>query len=127
MAAGLCTTINTIANLSLPGDNMNASISDPAFMDIMEQLSVCGMTGIDLESNDMSGQLLPRWGSFTSLRILDLGGCCIGKVLLFLYYANGWDSDQMYASAVSIWRHPGAGQELLWPQGFMLWTPAMQR
>ncbi|KIZ00889.1 hypothetical protein MNEG_7071 [Monoraphidium neglectum] len=71
-AAGECWAVNGMANLSITADNVNGSFSNPSLMDATEQLHACGMVGLNLESNDMSGVMDARWGRFTNLTILDL-------------------------------------------------------
>jgi hypothetical protein len=77
LAAGRCWAVNAVANLTLKAASINGSISDPALMDAVEQLHACGLVGLDIESNDISGELMPRWGRLTNLTVLDLGerGC----------------------------------------------------
>jgi hypothetical protein len=61
--------------ITLRADNVNGSLSDPALMDALEQLHACGMAELDVEGNDVGGQLLPRWGRFANLRVLNVGAC----------------------------------------------------
>lgn len=71
--AGLCGPVHSLANLTLTADSLNGSYSNPAVMDALEQLHACGMVVLDLESNDMSGEMNGRWGRFTNLTVLNLG------------------------------------------------------
>jgi hypothetical protein len=66
--------VNGVASLAIKADNVNGSFSNPSLMDATEQLHACGMVGLNLESNDISGALEPRWGRFTNLTVLNLGG-----------------------------------------------------
>jgi hypothetical protein len=73
VAAGLCGVVHAAANLSIRADNVNGSVSDPALMDAIEGLHACGLVGLDLESNDVAGELGPRWGRLKGLMWLNLG------------------------------------------------------
>ncbi|KAI8472451.1 MAG: hypothetical protein J3K34DRAFT_519781 [Monoraphidium minutum] len=71
-AARACASVHGVANITITADSVNGSYSDPKLMDAFERLHACGMTGLNLESNDMSGQMGPRWGRFTNLTVLNL-------------------------------------------------------
>jgi hypothetical protein len=73
LAAGACRAVHSVAVINITADSLNGSYSDPPLMDALELLHACGMVGLNLESNDMSGELGPRWGRFTNLRTLNLG------------------------------------------------------
>jgi hypothetical protein len=70
---GLCGVVHAVANLTLNAEHINGSLSNLALMDAFETLHACGMEGLNLEQNDVSGSLLPRWGRLTGLRWLNLG------------------------------------------------------
>lgn len=72
-AAGSCPIVDGVANISLASDSVNGSLSDGAFMDALEQLHACGLVGLDLEANDMSGEIDgERWAKLTNLKVLNL-------------------------------------------------------
>jgi hypothetical protein len=73
VAQGLCSVVNAVANLSLPVNQLNGSVSTPAILDAFEALHACGMVVLDLEANDISGVLSPRLGSLTNLAVLSMG------------------------------------------------------
>jgi hypothetical protein len=73
VAQGLCSVVNAVANLSMPVNQLNASVSSPVMLDVFEALHACGMVVLDLEANDISGELSPRLGSLTNLYVLNLG------------------------------------------------------
>jgi hypothetical protein len=71
-AAG-CGAAGSVASIAINADNVNGSISNPLFLGAFDQLHACGLTGLDLESNYVSGRLSPIWGRFTNLTVLKLG------------------------------------------------------
>lgn len=72
-AARRCSVVHAVANLSLGVNSVNASCSDPEWLDTLEQLHSCGMVELDLEANELSGEVSPRFGRLTNLTILNLG------------------------------------------------------
>jgi hypothetical protein len=74
MASRRCSALHSATGVVLKADNVNGSLSDLAFMDAVEQLHACGLTVLDLESNDIGGRLLPRWGRFSQLTVFNIGG-----------------------------------------------------
>lgn len=76
LSEGACTAIGAVAAIDLPLNNLNASISDAAFLQPVQQLHACGLTTLNLEANSFSGTLSDEWGRLVHLQKLDLGGCC---------------------------------------------------
>lgn len=74
-AAGACGPVHGVANLTVRADNLNGSVSDPRLIGAVEQLHACGLRGFNLESNELSGELGPRWGRLVNLTELNLGEC----------------------------------------------------
>jgi len=72
-AAGKCGVVNSVANISLAVNQVNVSASEPGLFDALEQLHACGLVVLDLEANEMSGELSERFGRLTDLRVLNLG------------------------------------------------------
>jgi hypothetical protein len=73
MRAGACWSINSVANISITVNFVNGSISNPSFLRAVGALSVCGLVQLDLEGNELSGVLEPRWGQLRNLTVLNLG------------------------------------------------------
>lgn len=73
-AAGRCRAVHAVANLSLPVNQVNVSISDRQLLAAFDQLHSCGLRGINLEGNEISGELPEgRLGRLVNLEILNLG------------------------------------------------------
>jgi hypothetical protein len=74
VAAGECAGVHAVANITMKADTVNGSYSNPELMGAVEQLHVCGLHVLNLDSNDMSGELTARWGRLTNFTVLNLGG-----------------------------------------------------
>lgn len=81
-AAGACWPLHGVEKLSIRADKVNGSTSDPELMAGVEQLHACGLRSFVVESNDMSGELGPRWGRLVNLTELNLGGCAASSCVL---------------------------------------------
>ena len=77
-AAGRCRVVNAVANVSMPVNQYNASASDPGMLSALERLHACGLVVIDLEANELSGEVSPRFARLTNLRVLNLANNWIG-------------------------------------------------
>jgi len=73
LAARRCWAVHSVVNITINAENVNGSTSDPKLLDALEQLHACGLTGLNLESNEITGELVPRWGTLTNLTVLNLG------------------------------------------------------
>lgn len=71
-AAGRCIAAHAIDDLTITVNRLNGSIAEPPFMDSLVQLHACGLRGVDLEGNELSGTVSARWGELTNLRRLSL-------------------------------------------------------
>ncbi|KAI8476209.1 MAG: hypothetical protein J3K34DRAFT_271511 [Monoraphidium minutum] len=72
VGAGACGAVHSVLGITLQADNVNGSLSDPGLMDAVEALHACGLRELDVESNDVGGRLLPRWGRLTNLTVLNV-------------------------------------------------------
>jgi hypothetical protein len=74
-AAGGCRgPYGSVTNITIKADSVNGSVSDPRILGAFEELHACGLEGLNLESNDISGSLTgPWWARMTNLTVLDLG------------------------------------------------------
>jgi hypothetical protein len=70
---GQCAIVNAIANITMPVDQVNVSLSNPGFLDALEQLHSCGLVVLNLEANELTGRISPRFGALHNLRVLDIG------------------------------------------------------
>lgn len=74
VAAGNCTVINTVSGLDMPMNNLNVSLANTAFLSALQQLHDCGMTDMDLEANNLSGEMHDQeWSKMVNLRVIDFG------------------------------------------------------
>ena len=73
MRDGACWSINSVANISITVNFVNGSISDDRFMHAVGALSACGLVHLDLEGNELTGSMQPRWGRMRNLTVLNLG------------------------------------------------------
>jgi hypothetical protein len=78
VAAGRCGAVHAVKALNMKVNSVNCSLSSDAVLDSLEQLHACGLRGLDLEGNELSGSLGPRWGSLNGLTTLDLGAGRVG-------------------------------------------------
>jgi hypothetical protein len=72
-ALGHCSVINAVANITMPVDQVNVSLSNAGFLDTLEQLHACGLVVLDLEANELTGTISPRFGALHNLRVLNVG------------------------------------------------------
>ena len=73
-AAGACRAVHAVTNISMPVNQVNVSISDQQLLGVFDQLHACGLRGLNLEANEISGDLPQgRLGRLTHLAILNLG------------------------------------------------------
>ncbi len=77
VAAGECSSANSISAMSLQVNALNGSIANASFLGAVGQLHACGLRDLVLDGNDLTGTLSPRWATFTGLRTLDLGECAL--------------------------------------------------
>lgn len=85
IAAGNCTILDTVSALSMPMNNMNVSLENSEFMSAIQQLHDCGLTVLNLEANNLSGQVKDKqWGGLRGLRVINIGECWTFAVILRL-------------------------------------------
>jgi len=73
VALGNCSVVNTVSALRLPVNKLNVSLSDEDFVTSIQQLHACGLTVLDLEANQLSGQISPKFGSLVNLTVINIG------------------------------------------------------
>lgn len=80
VAVGNCTIIDTVAGLNMPMNNLNVSLGNQQFIAAIQQLHDCGMTVLDLEANNLSGNMTDRgWSNLVNLRVINFGKCGQGQ------------------------------------------------
>lgn len=73
-AAGNCTIVNAVSGLVLPMNNLNVSLGDSMFVTAIQQLHACGLTVLNLEANNLSGEMDDKqWSKLTNLRVINFG------------------------------------------------------
>eukprot|EP00878_Enallax_costatus_P004317 GHUV01004548.1.p1 GENE.GHUV01004548.1~~GHUV01004548.1.p1 ORF type:complete len:1095 (+),score=312.31 GHUV01004548.1:392-3676(+) len=77
IAAGNCSAEDTVYSIRLPINNLNASVGNPNVLEPLQQLHGCGLHILDLEANNLVGQMSDLWGDLFHLRLLNLGNCWI--------------------------------------------------
>lgn len=81
VASGNCTVMNAVAGIELQMNNLNASLQDPALLEAIGKLHACGLTVLNLEANNLSGEMVYEgWSSFVNLRLINVGE--LAKLLL---------------------------------------------
>jgi hypothetical protein len=83
VAAGRCTTVNTIRAVELPINNLNVSVANPKLIAAFQDVHDCGMSVLNLEANNLIGALTLAWGNMEHLTYINMGAC----VLLLLFCA----------------------------------------
>lgn len=73
VAAGNCSTVNTVYGIRLPINNLNASVGDMEVVKPMQQVHDCGLRILDLEANNLVGTFHPAWGGLQHLTVFNFG------------------------------------------------------
>lgn len=69
-----CTIVHAVRGLDLEVNRLNGSVDNSVFMNSLLQLHACGISKLQLQGNDLSGNMSsPAWGQLVNLTILDLG------------------------------------------------------
>lgn len=71
--AGNCTAIDTIYSIRMPINNLNASVGNPKLVQPLQQIHDCGLKILDLEANNLVGQMSELWGGLNQLWLLNFG------------------------------------------------------
>lgn len=71
-----CSAVHSIKALDLQVNGLNGSVDDPEFMNSLLQLHACGTRKLQLQGNDLSGQMSSSaWDKLVNITYLDLGEC----------------------------------------------------
>eukprot|EP00878_Enallax_costatus_P012841 GHUV01013409.1.p1 GENE.GHUV01013409.1~~GHUV01013409.1.p1 ORF type:complete len:602 (+),score=76.08 GHUV01013409.1:316-2121(+) len=78
VAAGNCTILNTVSGLNMPMNNLNVSLANPQFVSAIQQLHDCGLTVLNLEANNLSGEMRDKqWTGLDNLRVINFANSWI--------------------------------------------------
>lgn len=73
IVVGNCSTLDTVYSIKLSVNNLNVSVGNPQLLEPLQQIHDCGLKILDLEANNIAGQLSELWGGLDQLRLLNLG------------------------------------------------------
>ena len=70
---GSCSNVHAVSAIDLKVNRVNITISEPDELDSLEGLHASGLLAVNLEGNNVSGTLAPRWGKFDHLTSIRIG------------------------------------------------------
>jgi hypothetical protein len=73
VAAGNCSTVNSVYSIQMPINNLNASVGDIKMVQPVQQVHDCGLRILNLEANNLVGQFHQAWGGLKDLQIFNFG------------------------------------------------------